>query len=63
MVDGETHYCCSLCGKHYRQKRYVCRHFKVQHGGQKYTCPYCTYTSGWKENINSHILRKHKGTV
>ena len=41
----------------------VCRHFKVQHGGQKYTCPYCTYTSGWKENINSHILRKHKGTV
>ena len=60
VINGETHFCCSLCNKNYKQRYNVYRHVKIEHAGRKFACPYCTYTSGWKEHIKHHVQRKHK---
>ena len=62
MINGETRYGCSVCGKNYQRKTHVYRHIRIEHRGQKYICPHCTSTYKRKEDMKIHVQRYGRGS-
>ncbi|KAL1458657.1 hypothetical protein WDU94_008788 [Cyamophila willieti] len=52
---------CSQCPKSYSTKGCLQRHWKFECGQEpKFHCPYCSYKSFRKFNLNSHIRLRHE---
>ncbi|XP_020290051.1 longitudinals lacking protein, isoforms A/B/D/L-like isoform X7 [Pseudomyrmex gracilis] len=53
---------CKTCGKVYKQRNALWRHFKYECGkSPRFQCPYCTYRSKQRSNLYSHVKHKHYG--
>ena len=42
-----------------REKCNLHKHIRAKHLGEKYDCPYCLYSSGWRTNFKKHIKTAH----
>uniref|UniRef100_A0A8D9ET36 Longitudinals lacking protein, isoforms F/I/K/T n=1 Tax=Cacopsylla melanoneura TaxID=428564 RepID=A0A8D9ET36_9HEMI len=57
----EKDWICNQCPKSYSTKGCLQRHWKFECGKEpKFHCPYCSYKSFRKFNLNSHIRLKHE---
>ncbi|XP_011052794.1 PREDICTED: longitudinals lacking protein, isoforms A/B/D/L isoform X9 [Acromyrmex echinatior] len=53
---------CKDCGKIYKQRNALWRHFKYECGkSPRFQCPYCRYRTKQRSNMSSHIKHKHVG--
>lgn len=53
---------CKDCGKVYKQRNALWRHFKYECGkSPRFQCPYCRYRTKQRSNMYSHIKHKHIG--
>ncbi|XP_011266703.1 longitudinals lacking protein, isoforms A/B/D/L isoform X10 [Camponotus floridanus] len=53
---------CKNCGKIYKQRNALWRHFKYECGkSPRFQCPYCRYRTKQRSNMYSHIKHKHLG--
>jgi len=53
---------CKDCGKTYKQRNALWRHFKYECGkNPRFQCPYCRYRTKQRSNMSSHIKHKHVG--
>ncbi|XP_018310304.1 longitudinals lacking protein, isoforms N/O/W/X/Y isoform X10 [Mycetomoellerius zeteki] len=53
---------CKDCGKTYKQRNALWRHFKYECGkSPRFQCPYCRYRTKQRSNMSSHIKHKHVG--
>ncbi|XP_024874903.1 longitudinals lacking protein, isoforms A/B/D/L-like isoform X7 [Temnothorax curvispinosus] len=53
---------CKNCGKTYKQRNALWRHFKYECGkNPRFQCPYCRYRTKQRSNMSSHIKHKHVG--
>ncbi|KAH1002488.1 hypothetical protein HUJ04_008571 [Dendroctonus ponderosae] len=58
MRDGL--YSCSNCGKNYKLKKSLQRHFKFECGkNATFPCHYCDHISKRRDNLKKHILAIH----
>ncbi|KAF6203012.1 hypothetical protein GE061_003424 [Apolygus lucorum] len=57
--DHVGYYICR-CGKSFKTRSYYNKHIKWQCQKEpSFACPYCSYVTYWKSNLNSHIVCKH----
>jgi len=53
---------CENCGKTYKQRNALWRHFKYECGkSPRFQCPYCRYRSKQRSNMYSHVKHRHRG--
>ncbi|CAL1680047.1 unnamed protein product [Lasius platythorax] len=53
---------CKNCGKSYKQRAALLRHFKYECGkSPRFQCPYCRYRTKHRCNMYTHIRHKHFG--
>ncbi|CAL1680048.1 unnamed protein product [Lasius platythorax] len=53
---------CKNCGKSYKQRNNLVRHFKYECGkNPRFQCPYCNFRTKQRYNMYSHIKNKHLG--
>ncbi|XP_012225985.1 protein jim lovell isoform X11 [Linepithema humile] len=53
---------CKACGKVYKQRNALWRHFKYECGkSPRFQCPYCRYRTKQRSNMYSHIKHRHHG--
>ncbi|XP_039303822.1 longitudinals lacking protein, isoforms A/B/D/L isoform X27 [Solenopsis invicta] len=53
---------CKDCGKSYKQRNALWRHFKYECGkNPRFQCPYCRYRTKQRSNMSSHIKHRHAG--
>lgn len=53
---------CNNCGRSYKQKNALWRHFKYECGkAPRFQCPYCRYRTKQKSNMYTHIKHRHFG--
>ncbi|KAG7205680.1 hypothetical protein KM043_007629 [Ampulex compressa] len=53
---------CENCGKSYKQRNALWRHFKYECGkSPRFQCPYCRYRTKQRSNMYSHIKHRHVG--
>lgn len=61
LKHGQTEnygFSCSLCGKSYKQKCHLKRHF-TNHYGVKFSCSICGKNFGRKDTLRIHMLQVH----
>lgn len=60
MIYYDKQFRCPKCSSSYSHKRSLWRHFKYECGKDPaHSCPFCTYKSKQKNNLNAHIKRHH----
>ena len=53
---------CENCGKIYKQKNALWRHFKYECGkNPRFKCPYCNYRTKQRSNMYTHVKHRHIG--
>lgn len=57
------HHRCPDCGRTYRWKHGLQRHMALECGNKepRFQCPYCPFKCTRKDNLTSHIFRRHSG--
>ncbi|KAK3915455.1 Longitudinals lacking protein, isoform G [Frankliniella fusca] len=57
------HHRCPDCGRIYRWKHGLQRHMALECGNKepRFQCPYCPFKCTRKDNLTSHIFRRHSG--
>lgn len=50
---------CAKCGKHFKHRNHMLRHFRICGEFPKECCPFCAYRSHRKANVNLHVFRMH----
>uniref|UniRef100_A0A4P6DAV8 C2H2-type domain-containing protein n=1 Tax=Rhodnius prolixus TaxID=13249 RepID=A0A4P6DAV8_RHOPR len=54
-------YVCTRCSKVYTNKGSLSNHLRYNCGIEpKFMCPLCSYRASRKENLRSHIFRRHE---
>ena len=53
---------CENCGRIYKQKNALWRHFKYECGkNPRFQCPYCRYRTKQRSNMYTHVKYRHIG--
>jgi len=50
---------CDLCSAQFSSRNDFNVHMKGVHGGHKYRCDQCEFSSAWRETLKNHISSKH----
>ncbi|XP_014207167.1 longitudinals lacking protein, isoforms A/B/D/L isoform X6 [Copidosoma floridanum] len=59
---AEAGHVCESCGKVYKQRNALWRHFKYECGkAPRFQCPYCRYRTKQRSNMYTHIKHRHHG--
>lgn len=60
--ESASGHVCENCGKVYKQKNALWRHFKYECGKPpRFQCPYCRYRTKQRSNMYTHIKHRHHG--
>ncbi|KAF6202977.1 hypothetical protein GE061_003388 [Apolygus lucorum] len=56
----QSSYRCVVCGKSYRRKNTLMRHWKFECGKEpQFSCPYCPFKAKHKHNYKQHLIMRH----
>ena len=58
IQDNESVWRCSYCGKVLKSKKLLMRHENI-HAGVKFTCSLCPWSTNRKDNLATHMKKKH----
>lgn len=55
-------YTCSECGKDFRQREDLRRHYRIHTGEKPYACPWCSHRCTQLSHLKDHVKRRHNHT-
>ena len=57
--NDSQEFVCNSCNKVFQKRQKMRRHWHDVHSGIKFSCDQCDYTTSRKENLNTHVKKKH----
>ena len=58
-THSDARFGCEMCGKQYKTKIHLKRHFESEHEKIRYTCESCGFEAKRKEYLKNHINTSH----